>query len=99
MSKTIRRKNCKNTSGYYDWKDQDRNRQGASDAYFHADMPNRNGRGASVHKGVKGDANTIRRCEARILKGRIAKQGALEVESFNDDKLAKAKSNECWQWS
>lgn len=98
MGKTIR---CKKTTrqGWYDWKNEIRNRTGAADAYFHSDMPHRDGRGASVHKGVKDDANTIRRCELRILKSRIAKQDASEVMAFNNDKLAKAKSNECWQWS
>lgn len=98
MGKTVRRKN-QTRQGWYDWKDETRNRTGAADAYFHSDMPNRDGRGATIHKGAKGDAKVIRRGEARLVKERVAKEGALEVESFNDDKLAKAKSNECWQWS
>lgn len=43
MSKTIRRKGLKNVHGLYEWRNEVRNRENASDAYFHSDMMSRKG--------------------------------------------------------
>lgn len=43
MSKTIRRKGLKNVHGLYEWRNEVRNRENASDIYFHSDMMSRKG--------------------------------------------------------
>ncbi|QEG06776.1 hypothetical protein momo_96 [Escherichia phage momo] len=43
MSKTIRRKGLKNVHGLYEWRNEVRNRENASDVYFHSDMMSRKG--------------------------------------------------------
>lgn len=43
MSKTIRRKGLKNVNGLYEWRNEVRNRENASDVYFHSDMMSRKG--------------------------------------------------------
>lgn len=43
MSKTIRRKGLKNIHGLYEWRNEVRNRENASDVYFHSDMMSRKG--------------------------------------------------------
>lgn len=43
MSKTIRRKGLKNVHGLYEWRNGVRNRENASDVYFHSDMMSRKG--------------------------------------------------------
>lgn len=43
MSKTIRRKGLKNVHGLYEWRNEVRNRENASDVYFHSDMLSRKG--------------------------------------------------------
>ncbi|EOY8078865.1 hypothetical protein ACQENI_000191 [Shigella sonnei] len=43
MSKTIRRKGLKNVHGLYEWRNEVRNRENASDDYFHSDMMSRKG--------------------------------------------------------
>lgn len=43
MSKTIRRKGLKNVHGLYEWRNEVRNRENASDVYYHSDMMSRKG--------------------------------------------------------
>lgn len=43
MSKTIRRKGLKNVNGLYEWRNEVRNRENASDVYYHSDMMSRKG--------------------------------------------------------
>ncbi|EES8333097.1 hypothetical protein FUU61_003743 [Escherichia coli] len=43
MSKTIRRKGLKNVHGLYEWRNEVRNRENASDVYSHSDMMSRKG--------------------------------------------------------
>lgn len=43
MSKTIRRKGLKNVHGLYEWRNEVRNRENASEVYYHSDMMSRKG--------------------------------------------------------
>lgn len=43
MSKTIRRKGLKNLHGLYEWRNEVRNRENASEVYYHSDMMSRKG--------------------------------------------------------
>lgn len=43
MSKTIRRKGLKNVHGFYEWRNEVRNRENASEVYYHSDMMSRKG--------------------------------------------------------
>lgn len=43
MSKTIRRKGLKNVNGLYEWRNEVRNRENASEVYYHSDMMSRKG--------------------------------------------------------
>ena len=98
MGKTIRRKDLKGDNGWYTWKNDIRNHPKASENYMHSDMPNRDGRGAVIHKAVKNAGNAIRKTELKRVKN-LSRQSPEDVETFNDDKYAKATSNKHWRYS
>ncbi len=96
MSKTIRRKSCKNTSDYYDWKDEVRNRQGAGDAYYHSDMPGRFGRWHGYNRPVKEFSDSNRRSETRKICHDV--KVAQDVEELNIHADDKQSREDPWGW-
>lgn len=93
MSDTVRRKKEKNRFGYYDWKDEVRNRQGAGDNYFHSDM-------ASSHdgwtKGFKRASNRGRRAETLRIAHKVKVAEDVEVVNIHADD--KQSVEDVWWW-
>lgn len=96
MSDTIRRKKDKNSFGYYDYRDEQRNRDGAGNAYYHADMPSRRGRWHGYKKPVKHHSDRNRRAEDRQIAHKV--MVAEDVEDINIHADDKSSREDPWSW-
>ncbi|MKE62475.1 hypothetical protein D4674_00940 [Shigella flexneri] len=79
MSKTIRRKGLKNVNGLYEWRNEVRNRENASDVYFHSDMMSRKG---GSYDFTSQPCREIKKATKRLTRTQISQ---LSKTSFLDE--------------
>lgn len=79
MSKTIRRKGLKNVHGLYEWRNEIRNRENASDVYFHSDMMSRKG---GSYDFTSQPCREIKKATKRLTRTQISQ---LSKTSFLDE--------------
>ncbi|HDB9326403.1 hypothetical protein [Salmonella phage MBP4696116] len=79
MSKTIRRKGLKNVHGLYEWRNEVRNRENASDVYFHSDMMSRKG---GSYDFTSQPCREIKKATKRLTRTQISQ---LSKTSFLDE--------------
>ena len=79
MSKTIRRKGLKNVNGLYEWRNEVRNRENASDVYFHSDMMSRKG---GSYDFTSQPCREIKKAAKRLTRTQISQ---LSKTSFLDE--------------
>ncbi len=79
MSKTIRRKGLKNVNGLYEWRNEARNRENASDVYFHSDMMSRKG---GSYDFTSQPCREIKKATKRLTRTQISQ---LSKTSFLDE--------------
>lgn len=79
MSKTIRRKGLKNVNGLYEWRNEVRNRENASDVYFHYDMMSRKG---GSYDFTSQPCREIKKATKRLTRTQISQ---LSKTSFLDE--------------
>lgn len=79
MSRTFRRKGLKNVNGLYEWRNEVRNRENASDVYFHSDMMS--GKGGS-YDFTSQPCREIKKVTKRITRTQIRQ---LSKTSFLDE--------------
>lgn len=95
MSRTLRRKG-NNVMGYYEYRDDERNRRGAGDAYYHSDMPSRRGRWRGGNKPVKHYSDRGRRAEDRVIAHKV--KMAQDVEDVNIHADDRQSREDWWAW-
>ncbi|EEM3759049.1 hypothetical protein DAX23_18950 [Salmonella enterica subsp. enterica serovar Enteritidis] len=79
MSKTLRRKGLKNVHGLYEWRNEVRNRENASDVYFHSDMMSRKG---GSYDFTSQPCREIKKATKRLTRTQISQ---LSKTSFLDE--------------
>ena len=79
MSKTIRRKGLKNVNGLYEWRNEVRNRENASDVYLHSDMMSRKG---GSYDFTSQPCREIKKATKRLTRTQISQ---LSKTSFLDE--------------
>ncbi|EIY3075177.1 hypothetical protein QCA71_000509 [Shigella flexneri] len=93
MSKTIRRKGLKNVHGFYEWRNEARNRENASDIYFHSDMMSRKGGSydftSQPCREIKKATKRITRTQIRQLSKTSFLDEDFDIDSKSPKKAAK----------
>lgn len=93
MSKTIRRKGLKNVHGLYEWRNEVRNRENASDVYFHSDMMSRKGGSydftSQPCREIKKATKRITRTQIRQLSKTSFLDEDFDIDSKSPKKAAK----------
>lgn len=93
MSKTIRRKGLKNVHGFYEWRNEARNRENASDIYFHSDMMSRKGDSydftSQPCREIKKATKRITRTQIRQLSKTSFLDEDFDIDSKSPKKAAK----------
>ncbi|EJH7747309.1 hypothetical protein RJ834_000465 [Shigella flexneri] len=93
MSKTIRRKGLKNVHGLYEWRNEVRNRENASDIYFHSDMMSRKGGSydftSQPCREIKKATKRITRTQIRQLSKTSFLDEDFDIDSKSPKKAAK----------
>lgn len=93
MSKTIRRKGLKNIHGFYEWRNEARNRENASDIYFHSDMMSRKGGSydftSQPCREIKKATKRITRTQIRQLSKTSFLDEDFDIDSKSPKKAAK----------
>lgn len=79
MSKTIRRKGLKNVHGLYEWRNEVRNRENASEVYYHSDMMSRKG---GSYDFTSQPCREIKKATKRLTRTQISQ---LSKTSFLDE--------------
>lgn len=93
MSKTIRRKGLKNVHGLYEWRNEVRNRENASDVYFHSDMMSRKG---GSYDSTSQPCKEIKKATKRLTRTQIrqlSKTSFLDEDFDIDSKSPKKAAN------
>lgn len=93
MSKTIRRKGLKNVNGLYEWRNEVRNRENASDVYFHSDMMSRKG---GSYDFTSQPCREIKKATKRLTRTQIrqlSKTSFLDEDFDIDSKSPKKAAN------
>lgn len=98
MSKTIRRKGLKNVHGLYEWRNEVRNRENASDVYFHSDMMSRKG---GSYDFTSQPCREIKKATKRITRTQIrqlSKTSFLDEDFDIDSKSPKKAANSTYMY-
>ena len=98
MSKTIRRKGLKNVNGLYEWRNEVRNRENASDVYFHSDMMSRKG---GSHDFTSQPCREIKKATKRLTRTQIrqlSKTDFLDEDFDIDSKSPKKAANSTYMY-
>lgn len=98
MSKTIRRKGLKNVHGLYEWRNEVRNRENASDVYFHSDMMSRKG---GSYDFTSQPCREIKKATKRITRTQIrqlSKTAFLDEDFDIDSKSPKKAANSTYMY-
>lgn len=98
MSKTIRRKGLKNVNGIYEWRNEVRNRENASDVYFHSDMMSRKG---GSYDFTSQPCREIKKATKRLTRTQIrqlSKTDFLDEDFDIDSKSPKKAANSTYMY-
>ncbi|QVW09174.1 MAG: hypothetical protein [Escherichia phage RP3] len=98
MSKTIRRKGLKNVHGLYEWRNEVRNRENASDVYFHSDMMSRKG---GSYDFTSQPCREIKKATKRLTRTQIrqlSKTSFLDEDFDIDSKSPKKAANSTYMY-
>lgn len=98
MSKTIRRKGLKNVNGLYEWRNEVRNRENASDIYFHSDMMSRKG---GSYDFTSQPCREIKKATKRLTRTQIrqlSKTAFLDEDFDIDSKSPKKAANSTYMY-
>lgn len=99
MSKTIRRKGLKNVHGLYEWRNEVRNRENASEVYYHSDMMSRKG---GSYDFTSQPCREIKKATKRLTRTQIRQlsKTSLLDEDFDIDSKSpkKAAQNTYMYW-
>lgn len=98
MSKTIRRKGLKNVHGLYEWRNEVRNRENASDVYFHSDMMSRKG---GSYDFTSQPCREIKKATKRLTRTQIrqlSKTSFLDEDFDIDSKSPKKVANSTYMY-
>lgn len=98
MSKTIRRKGLKNVNGLYEWRNEVRNRENASDVYFHSDMMSRKG---GSYDFTSQPCREIKKATKRLTRTQIrqlSKTSFLDEDFDIDSKSPKKAANSTYMY-
>ncbi|ANT42447.1 hypothetical protein BPS15Q2_91 [Salmonella phage BPS15Q2] len=98
MSKTIRRKGLKNVHGLYEWRNEVRNRENASDVYFHSDMMSRKG---GSYDFTSQPCKEIKKATKRLTRTQIrqlSKTSFLDEDFDIDSKSPKKAANSTYMY-
>lgn len=98
MSKTIRRKGLKNVNGLYEWRNEVRNRENASDVYFHSDMMSRKG---GSYDFTSQPCREIKKATKRLTRTQIrqlSKTDFLDEDFDIDSKSPKKAANSTYMY-
>lgn len=98
MSKTIRRKGLKNVNGLYEWRNEVRNRENASDVYFHSDMMSRKG---GSYDFTSQPCREIKKATKRLTRTQIrqlSKTAFLDEDFDIDSKSPKKAANSTYMY-
>ena len=98
MSKTIRRKGLKNVHGLYEWRNEVRNRENASDVYFHSDMMSRKG---GSYDFTSQPCREIKKATKRLTRTQIrqlSKTSYLDEDFDIDSKSPKKAANSTYMY-
>lgn len=98
MSKTIRRKGLKNVNGLYEWRNEVRNRENASDVYFHSDMMSRKG---GSYDFTSQPCREIKKATKRLTRTQIrqlSKTDFLDEDFDIDSKSPKKAANSTYAY-
>lgn len=98
MSKTIRRKGLKNVHRLYEWRNEVRNRENASDVYFHSDMMSRKG---GSYDFTSQPCREIKKATKRLTRTQIrqlSKTSFLDEDFDIDSKSPKKAANSTYMY-
>ncbi|QXV81763.1 hypothetical protein bas63_0072 [Escherichia phage JohannRWettstein] len=98
MSKTIRRKGLKNVHGLYEWRNEVRNRENASEVYYHSDMMSRKG---GSYDFTSQPCREIKKATKRLTRTQIrqlSKTSFLDEDFDIDSKSPKKAANSTYMY-
>lgn len=98
MSKTIRRKGLKNIHGLYEWRNEVRNRENASEVYYHSDMMSRKG---GSYDFTSQPCREIKKATKRLTRTQIrqlSKTSFLDEDFDIDSKSPKKAANSTYMY-